>query len=78
MNKLKELWSKLPEAHRKHLVSALNTFVSTLLLQLSVQFSQQGWVELDKKALMSLGFVAIRAAWKATVAQEAANAKKPE
>lgn len=64
MNWLKAKWNALPEPWKKHIVSAVDTFVSTFLLSVAVQVGQHGFPSLRSDVLMSMGFVAIRAAWK--------------
>lgn len=66
MKKLYELWSKLPEKFRDYAVSSLNTFVSTFLLVVALQFGGDTPPQYTWASLGALLMVAFRAAVRAT------------
>lgn len=66
LTRLRDLWLKVPESYRVHLVSAWHTFLTGMVTQLAIDITAQHYViSFEKAALISLAASAIRAGVKA-------------
>jgi len=63
--KIKLVWLRIPLDWRAEIVSAGNTFVSTLLLSIVLEISANN-IPSSRDAVFALCATAFRAAWKAT------------
>lgn len=66
IDRLRDLWLRLPETWRVHLASAWHTFIGGMLTQLAIDIVAQNYIiSFEKAALISLAGAAIRAGVKA-------------
>ena len=64
-NRVKELWTGLPESWRAELMSAFHTFVPVFVGSLLLSFEMTGGVSWTKEALIAIVATALRAGFKA-------------
>jgi hypothetical protein len=64
-NRVKELWSGLPESWRTELMSAFHTFVPVFVGALLLSFQTTGDISWSKEAAVAVLAAALRAGFKA-------------